>query len=689
MMHHHADPATPDRPRPDQEEAFDGLLLAMLARKRLLVLVGSDCEQRLRVLRRVVDHIAADGTLVLTATAQPESEVEDLIAAGAIAAGAIGVTQDHGDDLDALVATLEDRLERAGAGLLAIDGAHLLSTTTLSDLGDLSLSESPAGRFLQVLLCGDPDLEHSLARPAMTAMVRDIGVIYRLDAGADGSVAPRTLRARQTGAADDNAPSSGERDRGAGKGADGNGRAALRGGRHAPPLASRAAVAAGVGLMLAAGVAGASFYLPSVDPGAVFHTVRGAVVRAARAVAEDAGALADVVVTPLAGASGDDPAPPDTGPIRDAGGESDPPPPPPRPPAGPPRGVPADTPEPGVPAAPPDAASAQIAALAAMSPPGQPAAASPPDAAARARIAGLAETAQRQLAAKRLTTPPGDNAFETIQAIRSIDPSSPQARGLAAEVKDIYRRWAALEERDGDWTDAQRFYERALSVDPADEEVIALLRRTLERQGDGPARTSVAGAATGAVAAAFTSPEAAAGVLEEPAALQAILDNGDADRRLADGRTLLMVAAERGLADAARRLLRGGAGANQRSADGSTPVMYAAWYGHADLITLLGAAGADPDTRDNNGKTPLMAAAARGNEAAVRALLDRGVTVGAAADHGWTALMYAANGGHDGVVRLLIGRGADPFRTDDRGNSAYSLSALQGHTRVVETLQGR
>jgi len=171
------------RMRPEQEEAFDGLLLAMLARKRLLILVGGDRGERGRVFRELADHVQSDGSLVVVATARAGMQVEDMIA---------GDAEDV--DLEAVVAELEERLDLAGAGLLAVEEAQVLDGQALADLADLSLSETPAGRFLQVLLCGSPELERGLARPDLAEAVRDYGVIYRLGSDAGCSTVPTPTR---------------------------------------------------------------------------------------------------------------------------------------------------------------------------------------------------------------------------------------------------------------------------------------------------------------------------------------------------------------------------------------------------------------------------------------------------------------------------------------------------------------
>lgn len=761
------------RLRPEQEEAFDGLLLAMLARKRLLVLVAGERAERGRVFRELADHVESDGSLVVTATARPGMQVEDMIA---------GDAEDA--DLETVVGELEERLDLAGAGLLAVEEAHLLDGRVLADLADLSLSETPAGRFLQVLLCGGPELERALARSDLAEALRDYGVIYRLGDAAGCSTVPAPDRHGSDrhgggrGADEDTvvdpdqdtvvnrpagpainpandwlrpmaaAPAAGGhtvRDDDDGYPddayADPDGPEADR------PVASRRAAVAGVavavGVLVAVGVAGAALNAQRSGP-------EGVADGFGRVWAETRDFVNDQLVAPIlgtapSGTQADRAAPaqpgPDTRPdsrvavsapgaapiastpparteprVEQPPATASAPPPTPVPAAPPPRTataepatsptMPPTTPAAPAPAAtppapsqaagstgaPPAAASAGATAsppqVAALPPATAPAATPAPpalDAAARQRIAALAESARRQINAKRLTTPAGDNAAETVQRIRAIDPRSADADALVAEIKDTYRRWALLAERDRNLSDAQRFYERALSVDPNDRELQEALRSVGGTQPPADAAPVPTDPQT-----VLASRGSALAVLERPDALRGLLGGmGDPDRRLPDGKTLLMLASEAGMADAVRTLLDAGAKANARSGDGATPVMYAAWYGRDDVIGLLASAGADLDARNTDGKTALMAAAARGNTAAVRALVDRGAAVDAAASHGWTALMYAANAGHEPVARLLVERGADPFRSDERGNSAYTLGALQGHTDVVEALRRR
>ncbi|NUB22079.1 hypothetical protein GBZ26_23185, partial [Azospirillum formosense] len=173
--------------RPDQTEVFDGLLLALLARKRLLVLVGEAGSGRAAVFHQLVEQVGSDGALVLPVAASAGAQVEDLVSA----AGDAALPSDSDDrDFDTLIEELEERLDLAGTGLLAVENAGVLAAPALADLIDLTRSETPSGRFLQVLLCGTPEMERTLARPGLAEAVRELGVIYRMTPGAGPSVAP-------------------------------------------------------------------------------------------------------------------------------------------------------------------------------------------------------------------------------------------------------------------------------------------------------------------------------------------------------------------------------------------------------------------------------------------------------------------------------------------------------------------
>lgn len=751
------------RLHPDQMEVYEGLLLALLARKRLLVLVGDAGSGRAAVFRHLVEHVAADGALVLPVAASPGAQVEDLITA----AGDAALPCETGDrDFDTLVEELEERLDLAGAGLLAVDNAAVLAPPTVGDLIELTRSETPGGRSLQVLLCGSPELERTLAHPGLAEAVRELGVIYRTVPGAAPSVtasavpipaapiaappvaAPVTRPAAppetpSANASQANAPAN---DWDAPEGW------AVPDAPHPadliPPPAPRrrrrllAGAAVTTLVLTAAAGAGVMVAMPDLKPETAIAAVQRGWTDLRAFVEKRIGTpfSSDRDVDALALAARDKPdlAPPPPAPAVSVPMPPVPKPPPPKPmvqreappvvtvevpPLPPPVVVeapivkevppaPAPAPTATVAAIPPKDAAVEATEAAAAAPTGSASlpplvesqnatAATPlpdPDAGLTQRVSGLLEQARRQIAAKRLTLPAGDNAYETVARLREIAPGTPEIPELLSAMEQTYRRWAALAEREGDWSEARRFYERALIVAPNNGD----LRDRIKAAGEGRTHPNTS-ASAGAGAPSPNAPAGAAdarpgldgrdsavALLRRPADLARLLDGGaNPNARVDGGKTLLMLAAEQGLADAARILLDRQARTELRTADGATAAMYAAWNGHVGVIEALAAAGADLDATNDDGKTALMAAAARGHLAAVRALLDHGVAVDRAAGHGWSALMYAANNGHDRVARLLVERGANPFRMDTAGNSALTLGALQGHMQVVEALKPR
>ncbi|MFP5517114.1 MAG: ankyrin repeat domain-containing protein [Alphaproteobacteria bacterium] len=791
-------------------EIRDGLVLAFLARKRLLVLVGDAGSGRPALFRQLVEHVEADGAMALPVTASVGAEVEDLVAAaGAGALPDLAPGEDGEGDFDALIAALEERLELAGSGLLAVDNATVLAPPVLADLVDLTRAETPAGRFLQVLLCGTPELEGTLARAGLADELRDMGVIYRMAPGgglpdelpsmsavqtaprpapilAVPLQAPEADPARVDRRGPQQAPAqpaatppandwSGDRwagdhqsgdydwsDRGPDAMAAGGMQAGAMPADAMPIGAMRAprrtGLYAGAALttLVLLGAAGAAIAtaVPGASPDRALAMIEEGWSRTRDAVERTVQGLIGADVPPAGGQH----AAADLPPVAPAA-----PPPAARPSvasgvqagqtsAAPDTALPAGTPPAGTltvtkqaaaqpspstpaqtaqaqtgqvqtaalppaqsqapaaaPVAPPPAVpaagNAEAAPGAASLPPLEEPSATPippvpqsavPDAETAQRVRMMVDQARRQIAGKRLTTPPGDNAYETVQRIRLIAPAVPEATELLTAMEDTYRRWAMLAERDGDWSETKRFYERAQMLSPNSPDLAERIRAASEQRAyTGPAMggSGTAGGSTAVPVKAtpgLQDRESVLALLRNPAELSRTLQGGASpDSRLDSGKTLLMVAAEQGLTDAVRVLLDRRARSDLRTADGATAVMYAAWGGHDSVVRALADGGADLDTTNSDGKTALMAAAARGHQEVARTLIQRGVMVDRTTAYGWSALMYAANNGHEAVAKLLLDHGANPYRMDANGNSALTLGALQGHVQVVEALKPR
>ncbi|MCW2245448.1 hypothetical protein M2352_001039 [Azospirillum fermentarium] len=473
---------------PPEQAVLDGLLLALLGRRRLLVLTGG-AGVRPGVAGAAAARAAADGALVLAAVARPGADVEDLIRQGGAAAFAPGAAP---EDFETLVATLDERLDFAGSGVLAVEAAHHLSPATLADLMDLSREETAHGRFLQILLSGDGELERTLSRPGLDRAVRDLGVVYRLDGPAP---APRpTATARPP------APLRDEDD-GAGPPVPQTAVSEPMVFPTVTPLerGGRSPVGAWITgfVLLAAAGTGLALSLPDGPWKDRVSAAAATATATAGAWMQEAQARVSALWEPVvdenrmvALAVPETPAPPAVAPAP-----LSPAPLPPTPmaapvhptvPAGPPPALPptAAAPPAALPHAVPPAATAAPTVLPDPPPPVPTA-----DPARLQRLQALEEVARQQMAAKRLTTPPGDNALETVHQMQAEVPDAPAVRELLEAMADTYRRWGLLAERTGNAEDARRFYERGLRVLPGEPTLTGLLR-SVEERGARPAAAS-------------------------------------------------------------------------------------------------------------------------------------------------------------------------------------------------------
>jgi len=135
--------------------------------------------------------------------------------------------------------------------------------------------------------------------------------------------------------------------------------------------------------------------------------------------------------------------------------------------------------------------------------------------------------------------------------------------------------------------------------------------------------------------------------------------------------TALTIAAERGDAAEARRLIAAGADVNERDKAGLNALMWAARNGDTEIAKLLINARADLNARDcaSAGWTPLMHAIHKNQNDLARLLIERGADVNAAAgdcrehqaEGGKTALAYAAANDNAEIVKALLAHGANPY----------------------------
>ena len=88
--------------------------------------------------------------------------------------------------------------------------------------------------------------------------------------------------------------------------------------------------------------------------------------------------------------------------------------------------------------------------------------------------------AARQIANKRLTKPEHDSAYKIYQLILQRFPENEKALAGVEKIKDTYALWARHETRQGNFSQAQYLYGKALEVAPSDPEIMSALWQVMK-----------------------------------------------------------------------------------------------------------------------------------------------------------------------------------------------------------------
>ena len=150
-----SDTDTPSRAAdPIQDAVYNRVLMAAMAGRRMMVVSDYTGGDAAVTGRRMADYMSSSGGMALTATGYRDATLEDLLSE---AAAGLGLKCSGG--LEDLALSLERLLDAAGAGLLVIFDAHLLSAPVIGDLFELSGSNIDSGLYMQILLTGGPGLD--------------------------------------------------------------------------------------------------------------------------------------------------------------------------------------------------------------------------------------------------------------------------------------------------------------------------------------------------------------------------------------------------------------------------------------------------------------------------------------------------------------------------------------------------
>ena len=153
------------------------------------------------------------------------------------------------------------------------------------------------------------------------------------------------------------------------------------------------------------------------------------------------------------------------------------------------------------------------------------------------------------------------------------------------------------------------------------------------------------------------------------------------------GESPLHLAARFARADAAKKLLDGGAEANAQDHSGRTPL-------HAAIATdaqgvfhiLLKNRATNLNARTFDGTTPLILAARLAIEGVVEQLIEAEVDVNCADDQGKTALHWAASVNNVEAVNILLAHGANRDAQDSKDETPLFLASREGSYQAARAL---
>lgn len=267
----------------------------------------------------------------------------------------------------------------------------------------------------------------------------------------------------------------------------------------------------------------------------------------------------------------------------------------------------------------------------------------------------LAEEARRDLAA-------AIRGYEEVVA--KVDAQRTLAATAVFRLGECYRKI-------GRTNDAVAQYQRLIRDFPAEDTLVRLARENLTALGM-VGSTSPPHLAIDDAVAGVTPPKGTEDA--EIRRLRTLLDRSPDLLNAAtppDGKTPLILAAERGQLAVVQALIGWGAEINRAAGRGDTALIAAARSGHKAIVEALLEAKADPSLMNREGRTALAAAVERRYGVVVETLLARGALPAKETEN--SALFAAIESAQTNLIERLVKAGADVNRerprTTDGSNS--------------------